>query len=88
MQAFASKWMTVTTSARDSSSTTGKCAASLSAWRLVPRMWKRASVALARRDKPGREGKSFVQQAGLAATVSGLLVEIQDALLQARHRIP
>jgi prolyl-tRNA synthetase len=43
---------------------------------------EKGSVALARRDKPGREGKSFVSQTGLAATVSGLLVEIQDALLK------
>jgi prolyl-tRNA synthetase len=43
---------------------------------------EKGSVALARRDKPGKEGKSFVQQAGLAATVSGLLTEIQDSLLK------
>ena len=47
-----------------------------------PKDVEKNSVALARRDRPGREGKSFVQQAGLASTVSGLLVEIQDALLK------
>jgi len=47
-----------------------------------PKDVEKGSVALARRDKPGREGKSFVSQAGLASTVSGLLVEIQDALLK------
>jgi len=47
-----------------------------------PKDVEKGSVALARRDKPGREGKSFVQQAGLAATISGLLIEIQGALLQ------
>src|SRR5512145_495820 len=47
-----------------------------------PRDVEKGSVALARRDKPGREGKSFVSQTDLATTVSGLLVEIQDALLK------
>jgi len=47
-----------------------------------PKDVEKGSVALARRDKPGREGKTFVQQAGLASTVSGLLVEIQDSLLK------
>jgi prolyl-tRNA synthetase len=39
------------------------------------------SVALARRDKPGREGKSFVPREGLAAAVRDLLTAIQKALL-------
>ncbi len=47
-----------------------------------PKDVEKGSVALARRDRPGREGKSFVPQTDLAATVSGLLVEIQDALLK------
>ena len=47
-----------------------------------PKDVEKGSVALARRDRPGREGKSFVPQADLASTVSGLLVEIQDALLK------
>jgi len=47
-----------------------------------PKDVEKGSVALARRDKPGREGKSFVPQAGLDSTVSGLLVEIQDSLLK------
>jgi prolyl-tRNA synthetase len=47
-----------------------------------PKDVEKGSVALARRDKPGREGKSFVPQAGLDSAVSGLLVEIQDALLK------
>jgi prolyl-tRNA synthetase len=38
------------------------------------------TVALARRDKPGREGKSFVPQAGLAGTVAEMLTTIQQAL--------
>ncbi|MEW6030611.1 MAG: proline--tRNA ligase [Chloroflexota bacterium] len=46
-----------------------------------PKDVEKGSVALARRDVPGREGKSFVSQSGLAATVSGLLSEIQSALL-------
>ncbi|MBI1795259.1 MAG: proline--tRNA ligase [Chloroflexi bacterium] len=46
-----------------------------------PRDVEKGSVALARRDRPGKEGKSFVPQTNLAAAVSGLLVEIQSALL-------
>jgi prolyl-tRNA synthetase len=46
-----------------------------------PKDIEKGTVAMARRDKPGREGKSFVPQAGLAATVVDLLVEIQAALL-------
>jgi prolyl-tRNA synthetase len=47
-----------------------------------PKDVEKGSVALARRDKPGREGKTFVSQSGLATTVSELLVEIQAALLK------
>jgi prolyl-tRNA synthetase len=47
-----------------------------------PKDVEKNSVALARRDKPGREGKVFVQQEGLTTTISTLLVEIQAALLQ------
>jgi prolyl-tRNA synthetase len=47
-----------------------------------PRDVEKGSVALARRDIPGREGKSFVPQAGLAQAVNQLLSEIQDALLK------
>ena len=47
-----------------------------------PKDIEKGTVALARRDKPGREGKSFVPQAGLAATVAGLLVDIQKSLLE------
>ncbi len=39
-------------------------------------------VTLARRDRPGREGKSSVPQAALPPTVSGLLDEIQRSLLE------
>jgi len=46
-----------------------------------PKDVEKNSVALARRDKPGREGKSFVPQTDLIATVNGLLAEIQDSLL-------
>src|SRR5512138_417459 len=47
-----------------------------------PKDVEKGSVALARRDKPGKEGKTFVSQEGLAATVSNLLVDIQAALLK------
>jgi len=46
-----------------------------------PRDVEKGSVALARRDRPGKEGKSFVPQAGLADAVQTMLVEIQAALL-------
>jgi prolyl-tRNA synthetase len=47
-----------------------------------PKDVEKGSVALARRDRPGKEGKVFVSQTDLASTVNGLLVEIQDSLLK------
>ena len=47
-----------------------------------PKDVEKGSVALARRDKPGKEGKSFVSQERLDSTVSLLLQEIQDSLLK------
>ena len=47
-----------------------------------PRDVAKRSVALARRDVPGREGKSFVPQDGLDAAVADLLASIQQALLE------
>ena len=47
-----------------------------------PKDVEKGSVALARRDRPGREGKSFASQTGLAATVNLLLDEIQESLLK------
>ncbi len=47
-----------------------------------PKDVEKESVALARRDRPGREGKTFVPQVGLIESVSALLVDIQAALLQ------
>jgi len=46
-----------------------------------PKDVEKGSVALARRDIPGRDGKTFVSQENLAATVSEMLVTIQAALL-------
>ena len=46
-----------------------------------PKDVAKGSVVLARRDRPGREGKSFQPQQGLPAVVSSTLVEIQAALL-------
>ena len=46
-----------------------------------PKDVEKNSVALARRDRPGKEGKSFVPQANLAASVSELLTDIQASLL-------
>jgi len=47
-----------------------------------PKDVEKGSVALARRDRPGKEGKTFVSQTDLASTVAGLLAEIQKALLK------
>jgi len=47
-----------------------------------PKDVEKGSVALARRDVAGKSGKSFVPQTNLAATVNGMLAEIQSALLQ------
>lgn len=46
-----------------------------------PRDVAQGTVALARRDVPGREGKQFVSQDGLTGRVVTLLAEIQGALL-------
>lgn len=46
-----------------------------------PKDVEKGSVALARRDRPGREGKSFVPQARLAETVKSLLADIHNSLL-------
>jgi prolyl-tRNA synthetase len=47
-----------------------------------PKDVEKGSVALARRDRPGKEGKSFVSQTDLASTVAGLLTDIQASLLK------
>jgi prolyl-tRNA synthetase len=47
-----------------------------------PKDVAKGSVVLARRDRPGKEGKSFVEQQGIAASVAALLDEIQKALLE------
>ncbi len=47
-----------------------------------PKDVQKSSVVLARRDKPGKEGKSFVPQAGLAAAVTQMLDIIQRALYE------
>jgi len=47
-----------------------------------PKDVAKGSVALARRDIPGRDGKSFVSQEGLAATVTKALDAIQASMLQ------
>lgn len=45
-----------------------------------PKDVEKNSVAIARRDIPGKAGKSFVPQAGLTERLEALLVEIQQAL--------
>ncbi len=51
-----------------------------------PKDVEKGSVALARRDIPGRDGKRFVSQEGLAGVVGDLLVEIQAAMLEKATR--
>jgi prolyl-tRNA synthetase len=46
-----------------------------------PKDVEKGSVALARRDKPGREGKTFVPQAGLPGAVAALLADIHASML-------
>jgi prolyl-tRNA synthetase len=45
-----------------------------------PKDVAKGTVALARRDKPGKEGKSFVPQEGLATLVSQTLADIHQSL--------
>jgi prolyl-tRNA synthetase len=47
---------------------------------LGPKDVSKGSVVLARRDRPGKEGKSFVPQAGVAGVVAKTLAEIQESL--------
>ena len=47
---------------------------------LGPKDVAKGSVVLARRDRPGKEGKSFVAQQGLTAAVAKMLEEIQKSL--------
>jgi prolyl-tRNA synthetase len=47
-----------------------------------PKDVEKGSVALARRDKPGREGKAFVPQEGLTERIEELLADIQRSLFE------
>ncbi len=47
-----------------------------------PKDVEKSSVALARRDMPGKAGKSFVPQDGLTAQVDEMLKTIQQAMLE------
>jgi len=47
---------------------------------LGPKDVAKGSVVLARRDRPGKEGKSFVPQQGIAAAVKQVLDAIQQSL--------
>jgi prolyl-tRNA synthetase len=49
---------------------------------LGPKDVAKGTVVLARRDRPGKEGKSFVPQEGIAAAVAAMLGEIQKALYE------
>ncbi|MBE7532751.1 MAG: proline--tRNA ligase [Ardenticatenaceae bacterium] len=51
-----------------------------------PRDVENNSVALARRDVPGKEGKQFVSQDGLAQTVTALLADIHQNMLDRATR--
>lgn len=48
---------------------------------LGPKDIAKNSAVLARRDRPGRDGKSFVPQDGIAAAVAKMLEDIQQSLL-------
>jgi prolyl-tRNA synthetase len=47
-----------------------------------PKDVEKGSVAVARRDMPGKAGKSFVPQQGLVEHLEGLLTEIQQSLYE------
>jgi len=47
---------------------------------LGPKDVAKGTVVLARRDRPGKEGKAFVSQQGIAVIVGQTLTEIQQAL--------
>ena len=47
---------------------------------LGPKDVAKNSVVLARRNRPGKEGKSFAPQQGIAGAVTQMLDEIQQAL--------
>src|SRR5512133_28301 len=47
-----------------------------------PKDVQKGSVALARRDRPGKAGKSFVSQDQLTAQVADLLADIQKSMLE------
>jgi prolyl-tRNA synthetase len=49
---------------------------------LGPKDVAKGSVVLARRDRPGKEGRSFVAQQGIAAAVAQALDEIQKSLFE------
>ena len=49
---------------------------------LGPKDIAKGTVVLARRDRPGKEGKSFVPQQGIAPVVAAMLEEIQKALYE------
>jgi prolyl-tRNA synthetase len=49
---------------------------------LGPKDVAKSTAVLARRDKPGKEGKALVPQAGLAGVVAKTLAEIQAALYE------
>ena len=47
-----------------------------------PKDVAKGTVALARRDQPGREGKQFVKQEGLASVLADLLDDVQASIYQ------
>ena len=55
---------------------------------LGPKDVAKGSVVLARRDRPGKEGKTFVPQQGIAEAVAKLLEEIQTGALRSRACVP
>jgi prolyl-tRNA synthetase len=51
-----------------------------------PKDVAKGTVAVSRRDRPGREGKSFIEQQGLNLHINSLLAAIQQALFERAQR--
>jgi prolyl-tRNA synthetase len=47
-----------------------------------PKDVEKGSLAISRRDRPGREGKSFIPQTGIYSIVTDILVQIQNSMLE------
>jgi len=71
------KWTSAKDKAPVSSLTTGEMRGVPLRMEIGPKDVAKGSVVLARRDRPGKEGKSFVSQDGIAGSVQQLLIGIR-----------